>query len=269
MESGILTCFLHQPIRLREFSFLEIGSAKPYHNSLQYQVDALFWKERLPVLLDQFSDDFSDWLNTQRVKLAITGFTVDWLIEWAPTTLVWLKKWQTSHQIPLCQTPYLHTSAAWLAPDLFEEAIGQSDQIIKKLFPQARQSNQQADYVVNLFQKEFAHTATPVTHLSDRLLKSGWKAVQPAMQSWSTDWHKKPVWLLNQLQQSALEAWYSLRSMIKKKRNDQISDQWHQLGAMELLFDMCTEMGSSTNAPAFERYISYMNMLGDLKQRLA
>jgi hypothetical protein len=265
MEPGMLTCLLHQPIRLRYFSFLEIGTGNAYHDLPKYQSDALFWRIQLPIRLGELAHEFADWFNKGQVQLAISGFTMDWLAEWSPTALAWLQEWRMAHQIPFLQMPYIPSCAAWMPGSPFEKAITQP---ASQLVDQPRKMPQQVHYMLNVFHGEFAPASLPIRQLSDRLLGLGWKEVHPAMQSWPTIGQAKPMWLSNQLQQSAFEAWYALKPMIEQADDRQLHDQWRSLQAMELFFDMRTEVGATSNAAAFERYISYMNILGDLKQRL-
>lgn len=267
MGSGMLTCFLHQPVRLREFSFLEIGTGGPYHDALQYQADALFWKEQLPICLDQLVNHCSDCTNNWQVRLAVTGFTLDWLAQWAPTTVPWLQKWRNTYQIPVFSLPYLPSCLAWFAPDAIAQPIGPVGQSTGKAFVQPQQPDQPMGSVFNMFRQEFTSTGFPM-HLSEKLSRLGWKAVEPLLQSWPTDWQIKPSWFSNQLQQSALDAWFELFPQIEQMNDLQLYGEWYRLQALELFFDMRTEVGDATNAKAFAHYISFMNSLSDLKLRL-
>lgn len=99
----------------------------------------------------------------------------------------------------------------------------------------------------------------------------------PHYVSWADIERDLSAWRSNPMQHDALNAIYSLEKEILKSRDQSLIEDWRRLQTSDHFYYMCTKWFADGDVHAYfnpyqspyEAYISFMNVLADLKLRLA
>ena len=98
----------------------------------------------------------------------------------------------------------------------------------------------------------------------------------PNFYSWADTERDLSAWLGNPMQQEAARKLYDLESAVMKTKNEGLISNWRRLGTSDHLYYMCTKWWHdgdvhkyfSPYESPYEAFISFMNVLNDLKLRL-
>jgi alpha-amylase len=99
----------------------------------------------------------------------------------------------------------------------------------------------------------------------------------PEHVSWADIHRDLTAWRGNRLQEEALKAVYSLEAAVKERDDQDITDDWRRLQTSDHFYYMCTKWFADGDVHAYfspyespyEAFASYMNVLDDMKSRLA
>lgn len=98
----------------------------------------------------------------------------------------------------------------------------------------------------------------------------------PNMMSWADAERDLSAWCGNKMQQSALEEIYKLEKEIIDSKNKNLVEEWRKLQTSDHFYYMCTKWFSDGDVhkyfnpydSPYDAYITFMNILNDLKIRL-
>lgn len=99
----------------------------------------------------------------------------------------------------------------------------------------------------------------------------------PHIVSWADVERDLSAWLGNKMQQSAARSLYELEDRVKASKDEDIMEDWRRLQTSDHLYYMCTKWFSDGDVhkyfnpyeSPYEAYITFMNIINDLKMRLA
>ncbi len=98
----------------------------------------------------------------------------------------------------------------------------------------------------------------------------------PHFYSWADTERDLSAWLSNPMQKEAAEKLYELEPVVLKTKNDRLINSWRRLQTSDHFYYMCTKWWNdgdvhkyfSPYESPYEAFISFMNVLNDLKLRL-
>ncbi len=125
---------LHQPWRIRRYSFLNIGEHKDYFNdalnkSLFERISRKCYLPALKLLKD-LSEDYKDF----KVNLSFTGTFLDQAQQYKPQVITAIKKLNETGKLEMIGETYYHSLAFFVSEREFHEQIKMHSQKIKMLF---------------------------------------------------------------------------------------------------------------------------------------
>ena len=99
----------------------------------------------------------------------------------------------------------------------------------------------------------------------------------PEVVTWADTERDLSAWTGNELQTSALTSLYDLEAAMLETDNDQLLESWRRLQTSDHFYYMCTKWFADGDVHAYfnpyaspyEAFISYMNVLNDLRGRVA
>jgi alpha-amylase len=94
--------------------------------------------------------------------------------------------------------------------------------------------------------------------------------------TWADKERDLTAWLGNSMQTSAIETLYGLKDDVLKNADDKLLSDWRRLQTSDHFYYMCTKWASDGDVHSYfspyespyDAYITYMNVLTDLKRRL-
>ncbi|MEX2368919.1 MAG: glycoside hydrolase family 57 protein [Candidatus Paceibacterota bacterium] len=97
----------------------------------------------------------------------------------------------------------------------------------------------------------------------------------PEVITWADTERDLSAWLGNDMQRSAVAALYDLRSLVEQAADEAIHRDWQRLQTSDHLYYMCTKWFSDGDVHAYfnphespyEAFITYMNVLSDVRER--
>ncbi len=98
----------------------------------------------------------------------------------------------------------------------------------------------------------------------------------PQVVTWADTERDLSAWTGNELQTSALTSLYDLEPIVLKARDEQLLESWRRLQTSDHFYYMCTKWFADGDVHAYfnpyaspyEAFISYMNVLNDLRGRV-
>ncbi len=99
----------------------------------------------------------------------------------------------------------------------------------------------------------------------------------PHYVSWADTERDLSAWLSNEIQHDAIDKLYALEGEVKKSGDRRIMEDWRRLTTSDHFYYMCTKWWNDGDVhkyfnpyeSPYDAFISYMNVLEDLKMRLA
>jgi len=98
----------------------------------------------------------------------------------------------------------------------------------------------------------------------------------PHFISWADMERDLSAWLENELQNDAINKLYSLKDLVRQAKDEELTDKWRRLQTSDHFYYMCTKWFNDGDVhkyfnpyeSPYEAFISYMNVLNDLRLRL-
>ncbi|MCK4999561.1 MAG: hypothetical protein KAS23_08495, partial [Anaerohalosphaera sp.] len=99
----------------------------------------------------------------------------------------------------------------------------------------------------------------------------------PHVISWADEERDLSAWLGNAMQSNALHEVYRLEELIREAKDERLTADWRRLQTSDHFYYMCTKYFNDGDVhkyfspydSPYDSYINYMNVLSNLKERLA